>query len=112
MPPRKHQGKPVYQIKATFADDEPQQPQYRPKTQGANVGQPPAPANHRSNNRMSGSQYGGGQPGPQIPAISPQVQDQMMMIMPHLDNIQQMEKSQLDGLLMSLLQMVGPDIAG
>ena len=36
----------------------------------------------------------------------------MMMIMPHLDNIQQMEKSQLDGLLMSLLQMVGPDIAG
>ena len=77
------------------------------------MGQPPAPANHRPNNRVSGGgQYGGGQPGPQIPAISPQVQDQMMMIMPHLDNIQQMEKSQLDGLLMSLLQMVGPDIAG
>ena len=88
----------MYQIKATFADDEPQQPQYRPKTQGANpsiVGQPPASANPRSNNRMSSgvaSQFGG-QPGPQIPGINPQMQDQMMMIMPHLDNIQQMEKS-------------------
>jgi hypothetical protein len=36
--------------------------------------------------------------------------DQMMM-MPHLENIQQMDKTQLDGLLMTLLQMVGPEIA-
>lgn len=35
--------------------------------------------------------------------------DQMMI--PHLENIQQMDKSQLDGLLMSLLQIVGPEIS-
>jgi hypothetical protein len=46
---------------------------------------------------------GGGMPG---------LPPELTMMMPHLENIQQMEKTQLDGLLMQLLQMVGPDIAG
>ena len=33
------------------------------------------------------------------------------MMIPHLENIQHMDQGQLEGVLMSLLQMVGPDIA-
>lgn len=33
------------------------------------------------------------------------------MMVPHLENIQQMDQGQLEGVLMQLLQMVGPDIA-
>ena len=39
------------------------------------------------------------------------ISPEQMMMMPHMANIQEMEKTQLDGLLMQLLQMVGPDIA-
>jgi hypothetical protein len=58
--------------------------------------------------------YGGSEvtPPPGGLVFSQHIQDQMNMIMPHIGNIQQMEQAQLDGLLMSLLQMVGPEIAG
>jgi hypothetical protein len=40
----------------------------------------------------------------------PQGYNQQMPMIPHMDNIQQMDKGQLEGLLMQLVQMCGPDV--
>lgn len=87
MPPRRGQHRPHYQERVNFADDSQGSGGYQRQQD---------PNQRRQGNRPQGRGY-------------PNQRPHMAAMIPHIENLQQMDDVALGGLLLQLVQMVGPD---